>query len=94
LPWAVDRTPEGRQAVGDATSAAATVWSYGSLEEAMDMDGVSELEQTAFGGDNRKWWTLAAVSLGLFMIMLDNTVVNVALPSVERDLGMSLSQLD
>ena len=31
---------------------------------------------------NRKWWTLATVSLGLFMIMLDNTVVNVALPSM------------
>ena len=30
--------------------------------------------------ENRKWWTLAAVSFGLFMIMLDNTVVNVALP--------------
>jgi MFS family permease len=38
-------------------------------------------------GTNRKWWTLAAVSFGLFMIMLDNTVVNVALPSIERDLG-------
>ena len=33
---------------------------------------------------NRKWWTLAAVSFGLFMIMLDNTVVNVALPSIQR----------
>jgi hypothetical protein len=30
--------------------------------------------------ENKKWWTLAAVSFGLFMIMLDNTVVNVALP--------------
>ena len=29
--------------------------------------------------ENKKWWTLAAVSFGLFMIMLDNTVVNVAL---------------
>ena len=32
--------------------------------------------------ENKKWWTLAAVSVGLFMIMLDNTVVNVALPSI------------
>ena len=30
--------------------------------------------------ENKQWWTLAAVSFGLFMIMLDNTVVNVALP--------------
>jgi len=44
--------------------------------------------------DNRKWWTLAAVSFGLFMIMLDNTVVNVALPAIQRDLGASLSGLE
>jgi EmrB/QacA subfamily drug resistance transporter len=44
--------------------------------------------------ENRKWWTLGAVSFGLFMIMLDNTVVNVALPAIERDLGAGLSQLE
>ena len=33
-----------------------------------------------FAEENRKWWTLGAVSFGLFMIMLDNTIVNVALP--------------
>src|SRR5919204_1900615 len=44
--------------------------------------------------ENRKWWTLGAVAFGLFMIMLDNTVVNVALPSIQRDLGVSLSQLE
>ena len=37
-----------------------------------------------FHGERRKWWTLAAVSFGLFMIMLDNTVVNVALPAIQR----------
>jgi EmrB/QacA subfamily drug resistance transporter len=44
--------------------------------------------------ETRKWWTLAAVSFGLFMIMLDNTVVNVALPSIQRDLGIGLSELE
>ena len=43
---------------------------------------------------NRKWWTLAAVAFGLFMIMLDNTVVNVALPSIQEDLGTDLSELE
>jgi EmrB/QacA subfamily drug resistance transporter len=43
---------------------------------------------------NRKWWTLAAMCFALFMIMLDNTVVNVALPSIQRDLGASLSSLE
>src|SRR5919106_5939650 len=42
----------------------------------------------------RRWWTLAAVSFGLFMIMLDNTVVNVALPSIQQDLGADLSELE
>src|SRR6476659_2061072 len=44
--------------------------------------------------ENRKWWTLAAVAFGLFMIMLDNTVVNVALPSIEKDLNISISELE
>src|SRR6266481_26682 len=47
-----------------------------------------------FADENRKWWTLVAVSFGLFMIMLDNTVVNVALPSIERDLHISIAQLE
>jgi len=34
------------------------------------------------------------VSFGLFMIMLDNTVVNVALPTIQRDLGLSLEELE
>jgi EmrB/QacA subfamily drug resistance transporter len=42
----------------------------------------------------RKWWTLLSVSVGLFMIMLDNTVVNVALPSIRDALGVSQSELE
>jgi EmrB/QacA subfamily drug resistance transporter len=44
--------------------------------------------------ENRKWWTLGAVAFALFMIMLDNTVVNVALPSIQRDLGADIPQLE
>jgi EmrB/QacA subfamily drug resistance transporter len=44
--------------------------------------------------ENRKWITLAAVAFGLFMIMLDNTVVNVALPAIEHDLHVSISSLE
>jgi EmrB/QacA subfamily drug resistance transporter len=44
--------------------------------------------------ENRKWWTLVAVSFGLFMIMLDNTVVNVSLPSMQRSLGLDLAELE
>jgi EmrB/QacA subfamily drug resistance transporter len=47
-----------------------------------------------FAEETRKWFTLAAVAFGLFMIMLDNTVVNVALPSIQRDLRADLSELE
>src|ERR671937_1074171 len=47
-----------------------------------------------FAEENRKWWTLASVSFGLFMIMLDNTIVNVALPSIQRDLHIQISELE
>jgi MFS family permease len=44
--------------------------------------------------ENKKWWTLAPVSCGLFLIMLDATVVNVALPSIQQSLGVSLASLE
>ena len=44
--------------------------------------------------DNSRWWTLGAMCFALFMIMLDNTVVNVALPSIQRDLHATLSALE
>src|SRR5450432_4313759 len=45
--------------------------------------------------DSRKRaWTLGIVSLGLFMVVLDNLVVNVALPSIHRDLGASIQSLE
>src|ERR687897_1857607 len=43
--------------------------------------------------ENRKGLTLGRVAFALFMVMLDNTVVNVALPSIQRDLGIGLSEL-
>ena len=40
-----------------------------------------------------KWWTLVAVCTGVFMLLLDITIVNVALPDIQRDLHASLSDL-
>jgi EmrB/QacA subfamily drug resistance transporter len=52
------------------------------------------LRARIFAEENRKWWTLGAVAFGLFMIMLDNTVVFVALSSIQSDLHISQSELE
>src|SRR3979409_2413869 len=46
------------------------------------------------GAAHRKGWTLAIVSIGLFMVVLDNLVVSVALPTIHRDLGASIQSLE
>src|SRR5581483_3264196 len=43
---------------------------------------------------NAKWWTLGAMCFALFMIMLDNTIVNVALPSIQHDLKPTPENLE
>jgi EmrB/QacA subfamily drug resistance transporter len=42
---------------------------------------------------DRKWWTLIAVSVAIFMLLLDITVVNVALPAIQRSLHSSFQDL-
>src|SRR3954462_13803815 len=43
--------------------------------------------------ESRRWWTLAVLCLSLLVIGLDNTILNVALPTMQRDLDASASQL-
>src|SRR3954452_14195405 len=43
--------------------------------------------------DPRRWWTLLVLSASLLVIGLDNTILNVALPTLEHDLGASSSHL-
>ena len=43
--------------------------------------------------DPRRWWTLVVLCLSLLVVGIDNTILNVALPSLERDLGASASEL-
>jgi len=49
---------------------------------------------TAQQDDKRRWWILAAVTFSLFLIMLDNTVVTVALPALQTGVNASLAQLE
>ena len=52
-----------------------------------------------FGGvfgltdENRRWWTLVGTCMGLFVLMLDSTVINVALPAIARDLDATTAGL-
>ena len=44
--------------------------------------------------DSRRWWALAAVSLAAFMTYLDNNIVNVAIPTIQRSLHLSVAGLE
>ncbi len=44
------------------------------------------------GTDNRRWITLVVVGLAQLMVVLDATVVNIALPSAQADLGFTDGQ--
>jgi MFS family permease len=42
----------------------------------------------------RRWWALVAVSLATFMTYLDNNVTNVAIPTIQRSLHLSVAGLE
>src|SRR5215813_9439115 len=50
-------------------------------------------ESTHAGSDRSRWIALYVLCVGMLMIVLDVTIVNVALPSIQQDLGFSQSSL-
>ncbi|MFK0169105.1 MFS transporter [Streptomyces sp. NPDC090306] len=58
-------------------------------------DAVSDASSPATGTtspeavDPHRWWGLVVIALAQLMVVLDATIVNIALPSAQRDLGMS-----
>ncbi|OIK01569.1 MFS transporter [Streptomyces colonosanans] len=53
----------------------------------------STLSTTAGAGDRRRWFALAIVMTAAFMDLVDVTIVNIAIPSIQRDAGASFSQI-
>src|ERR1700739_2401038 len=64
----------------------------------MNLEQGNELRMTAgptssVDTDRGRWIALVVLCVGVLMIILDSTVVNVALPSIQRDLGFSQANL-
>jgi EmrB/QacA subfamily drug resistance transporter len=55
--------------------------------------GAQEMQSTSGADDRSRWIALVVLCAGFLMIILDQTVVNVALPSIQSDLGFSQSNL-
>src|SRR3954453_15126375 len=80
---------------GPTARASHTVRRQGNDRAGTEVDAVYRRRRSAmFAGDRRKkLLTLGAMCFALFMVMLDNTVVNVALPKIQQDLGSGVSGL-
>src|SRR3954453_7320434 len=73
-------------------------WERKALREAPTMTRTTTAPQTTppkatADGDRRRWTALIVLCIGVLMIVLDATVTNVALPSLQSDLGFSQSRL-
>src|SRR5215218_7436629 len=53
----------------------------------------TELERSEGESYRRRWWTLAVLSVSLLIIIIDDTIINVAVPTLQRELGASASAL-
>src|SRR4030088_1439354 len=55
--------------------------------------GTSNAGSSTAGKTDRRWWILAVLCLSVLLVVVDNTIVNVALPTISRDLHASTSAL-
>jgi EmrB/QacA subfamily drug resistance transporter len=67
-----------------------SVWSVDGKESDF-VDTTADLERT--GPDPRRWWALALLCSAYFMVILDVSIVNVALPSIQADLHFAPDDL-
>ncbi len=57
------------------------------------MDSVTTREKAQSRDHRMRWWTLAVVSVTVLLATIDETILNVAIPSLQRDLGATASSL-
>jgi EmrB/QacA subfamily drug resistance transporter len=57
------------------------------------VNAVASNSSAAIEREGRKWWVLAAVSLGMFMALLDATIVNIAVPAIIVDLNTTITKI-
>ncbi len=57
------------------------------------MDGITTQEKTQSRIYRMRWWTLGVVSVTVLLATVDETILNVAIPSLQRDRGASASSL-
>src|SRR5579859_3293943 len=60
----------------------------------MRLPGKGTTVSSSTSQDSKRWWALAAMSLAAFMAYLDNNIVNVAIPTIQRSLHLSASGLE
>ena len=87
-----DERPDILEALDYETAvyAARLHWVEQSLGKAKGGEAVNASIQE----DPRRWWALGAIAFGLFMALLDVTVVNVALPAIQKGLHESYTSLE
>ena len=53
------------------------------------IDGITTQEKAQASMYRRRWWMLAVVSVTVLLATIDETILSVAIPSLQRDLGAS-----
>ena len=59
------------------------------MSESMSNTHAADQDRAAATPDPRRWWALAVLAVAQLMIVLDASIVNIALPSAQEDLGIS-----
>src|SRR3954465_8600962 len=65
----------------------------GTLAEGMETETATAAARPQQAPDSRRWWTLSILCLSLLMVVVGNTALNVAIPTLVRDIHATDTQL-